>query len=327
MSSAGLSGDVTPLASRLTTWHRDLFAAVEGWPWLRTLEERVSAVSQPLYDRHRNDLVVELMHGGRWAGHSLHAALSDLPIGFWAGALVLDVVDEVSDAPVGDRAASTLTAAGLAAAAATVATGATDWTVSDGDDRRVGLFHGLLNLAATGLNVVSLAARLTGHRRVGTAAALAGFAAVGLAGFAGGHLVQGRGVMVNRVASHSGPTRWVRAIPDEELADGAVVGTAVEGRQVLLHRRGDEVHAIDDVCSHAGALLSRGVVAGCTVTCPLHESVFDMRDGAILRGPAHHPQPVLPARVRNGWIEVRGSAPRPRRTQQKETHDGVGSSR
>ena len=40
----------------------------------------------------RGDLAVELMHGGRWAGHSLHAALSDLPIGFWSGALVLDTL-------------------------------------------------------------------------------------------------------------------------------------------------------------------------------------------------------------------------------------------
>ena len=55
-------------------------------------------------------------------------------------------------------------------------------------------------------------------------------------------------------------------------------------------------------------------VEGCTVACPLHYSVFDLRDGRIVRGPAHHPQPVLPARVRNGWIEVRGSAPRSRRS-------------
>ncbi|MCX6465419.1 MAG: hypothetical protein NTW05_17750, partial [Pseudonocardiales bacterium] len=76
----------------VTTWHRHLFARVERWPWLKSLEESVSAVSQPLYDRHRDNLLVELMHGGRWAGHSLHAALSDLPIGFWAGTVVLDAL-------------------------------------------------------------------------------------------------------------------------------------------------------------------------------------------------------------------------------------------
>src|SRR4051812_4633240 len=137
-------------ASRLATWHGELFTAVQRWRWLHTVNDRVSAVAQPLYDRYRGALAVELMHGGRWAGHSVHAALSDLPIGLWSGTVVLDALgkDTAGDGNRMDPAA-TLSAAGLVAAAATVATGVTDWTVSDGDDRRVGLFHGMLNLAGT----------------------------------------------------------------------------------------------------------------------------------------------------------------------------------
>jgi len=307
-----------PAGSLLTTWHQAFFASAGQWAWLSTLNDRVSAVTQPLYDRHRSNPLVEVMHGGRWAGHSLHAALSDLPIGFWAGALVLDVVDELTG-PAPSSAgrlgpAGTLSAAGLLAAGATVATGATDWTVSDGEDRRVGLLHGLLNLAATAVQSASLVARLSGRRRTAALLGLAGFGAVGAAGFVGGHLVQGRGVMVNRVAANSGPGRWVSAIEDENLPEGAMTGVVVEGRQVLLHRSDGEIHALDNMCSHAGALLSRGEVVDCAVVCPLHGSMFDLRDGRILRGPAHHPQPVLPTRVRNGWIEVRGAQPKPRRT-------------
>lgn len=313
-------------ASRLTTWHGDLFAAVERWPWLRRLEEDVSAVTQPLYDRHRGDLAVELLHGGRWVGHSAHTALSDLPIGFWSGAILLDLLGK--DVPAGaDRLdpAAALSAAGLAAAAGTIATGVTDWTVSDGADRRVGLLHGLLNLAGVALQAASLAARLTGRRRPAQVLGVGSMTATAAAGFLGGHLVQGRAVMVNRVAATSGPSRWVRAIAAGDLADGAVRGVEVEGRKVLLHRTGAAVHALDDVCSHAGALLSRGEAAGCAVTCPLHGSRFDLRDGHVVRGPAHHPQPVLPARVRNGWVEVRGSQPRSRSRSRGEVH-GVGSS-
>jgi nitrite reductase/ring-hydroxylating ferredoxin subunit len=132
------------------------------------------------------------------------------------------------------------------------------------------------------------------------------------AGYVGGHLVQGRAVMVSRVATTSGPTRWVPALGEEELADGACAGVEVDGRKVLLARRGDQVHALDDLCSHAGALLSRGPTTACWVECPLHGSRFDLRDGRVLRGPAAQPQPVLPTRVRQGRIEVRGSLPRPR---------------
>lgn len=302
----------------LTTWHRHALAAVGSWPWLATLTDRVSAAALPVYDRHRDDLVVELMHGGRWAGHSLHAALSDLPIGFWAGTVVLDALGKDAGGEGRLDAAGTLSAAGLAAAAATVATGVTDWTVSDGEDRRVGLFHGLLNLAGTALQAASLAARLAGRRRPAQVLGLASMTVTGAAGYVGGHLVQGRAVMVNRTAATSGPTRWVRALEEASLPVGASAGAVVDGRQVLLHRTASQVHAVDDLCTHAGALLSRGAVVDCVVTCPLHGSRFDVRDGRIVRGPAHHPQPVLPTRVRNGWIEVRGSVPRPRRARTQE---------
>jgi nitrite reductase/ring-hydroxylating ferredoxin subunit len=320
-----MSGTERP--SRLTTWHQELFTAVGRWTWLRTLDERVAGAVLPLYDRHRGNVAVELMHGGRWAGHSVHTALSDLPIGFWSGAVVLDLLGQDVRAP-GARLdpAATLSAAGLAAAVGTVATGVTDWSVSDGEDRRVGLFHGLLNVAGVALQAASLAARLAGRRRPAQVLGLTSMGATAAAGFVGGHLVQGRAIMVNRVAATAGPNRWVRAIADAELPDGATTGVEVEGRKILLHRTGPDVYALDDLCSHAGALLSRGSVAGCLVTCALHESVFDLRDGHIVRGPAHHPQPVLPARVRNGWVEVRGSQPRPRTAKTRGGADGVGSS-
>ena len=320
MSSLG--GQVTTAVagpSRLTTWHQELFAAVGRWPWLATLNDNVTAVVQPVYDRFRGNLAVELLHGGRWAGHALHPALSDLPIGFWSSSLLLDMVgDGVGSGEEKGRgldAAGTLSAAGLAAAVATAVTGVADWTVSDGEDRRVGLFHGLLNGAAVVLQSASLAARLAGHRGSARGLGMASMAVTTAAGFVGGHLVQGRGAMVNRVAAHSGPTRWVKVVTEEDLPEGEPQGVDVEGRKVLLYRTDGQVYAIDDLCSHAGALLSRGPVVDCVVTCPLHESRFDVRDGHIVRGPAHHPQPALPARVRNGWVEVRGSQPVRRRAR------------
>ena len=53
-----------------------------------------------------------------------------------------------------------LGAAGILAAGATALTGLSDWTVSNDQDRRVGLFHGLLNMVALGLQGVSLGTRV-----------------------------------------------------------------------------------------------------------------------------------------------------------------------
>lgn len=69
-----------------------------------------------------------------------------------------------------------------------------------------------------------------------------------------------------------------------ELPDGEMLGRSVEGTPVLLARIGDEVYAMDDVCTHMGAPLHEGILgeAGeCLVTCPWHEAHFDVRTGGV----------------------------------------------
>jgi nitrite reductase/ring-hydroxylating ferredoxin subunit/uncharacterized membrane protein len=253
------------------------------------------------------------MHGGRWLGHPLHPALSDLPIGLWAGALILDVTDRDPPHGGGLDPAGLFSAAGIAAAVATAATGVVDWTVSDDEDRRLGLFHGVLNTAALGLQGMSLAARLAGHRHTARGLGVASLAVTGAAAYLGGHLVFAKAVMVSRVAGADGPRRWVRVIEEAEMPDDVPTGVQADGRQILLYRHDGTLYALDNLCSHAAGLLSRGAVEGLTVTCPLHGSQYCLADGSVSRGPSHQPQPVIRARVRNGWIEVRGNQPAPRR--------------
>src|SRR4029077_3703167 len=120
-------------------------------------------------------------------------------------------------------AAGLLNAAGTLAAGATVLTGLSDWTGRNDQDRRVGLFHGLLNTAALGLQSASLAARVTGHRGSARTLGAAGLAVTAGAAYLGGHLVFTKGVMVNRVGWATGPRRWVRAIEEADLPDDSPV--------------------------------------------------------------------------------------------------------
>ena len=308
-----------PGTSRLVTWHDDLAVWVDQIGWLRTLNEWLTGALVPFRERHQDNLALELMHGGRWAGHPIHPALSDLPIGLWAGATLLDVADRSPAPPDGLDAAGVLSAAGILAAGATALTGLSDWTVSNEQDRRVGLFHGLLNTVALGLQCASLGTRVAGHRGTARALGAASLTVTAAAGYLGGHLVFTKGVMVSRVAWAIGPRRWARALPEADLPDDSPVAVEAEGRQILLYRHGGSLYALDNVCSHAGGLLSRGTVTGLTVTCPLHGSRFALADGSVCRGPASQPQPVLRTRIRNGWIEVRGSQPAPRRPATERT--------
>jgi nitrite reductase/ring-hydroxylating ferredoxin subunit/uncharacterized membrane protein len=303
----------------LVDWHGDAVAWVDRIGWLRSLNDWLTGVLVPFRERHQDNLVLELMHGGRWVGHPLHPALSDLPIGLWTGAMLLDALDSSPPSRRGVDAAGILSAAGIVAAGATAVTGLSDWTVSNDQERRVGLFHGLLNTAALGLQCAALGTRLAGHRSTARALGAASLAVTAGAAYLGGHLVFTKGAMVSRVAWATGPRRWTRALPEEDLPDDSPVAVVAEGRQIMLYRTGGSLYAIDNICSHAGGILSRGPVADLTVTCPLHGSRFSLADGCVIRGPASQPQPVLPTRIRNGWVEVRGSQPAPRRAANERT--------
>ena len=240
------AGPASALA-RVGNWHHEVVELVDGWDWIRTLNDQLTAVLGPWREKYQANPVIELMHGGRWMGHPLHPALSDLPIGLWTGALILDVAESDPAPDGGLDAAGLFTAAGLATAVVAAATGIVDWTVSDDQDRRLGLFHGVLNTAALGLQGLSLTARLAGHRGTARGLGAAGLAVTGAAAYLGGHLVFAKAVMVNRVAGADGPRRWVRVLEEAELPDDTPVGVQADGRQILLYRHDGTLYALDNV--------------------------------------------------------------------------------
>ena len=155
---------------RLDTWHAELMARIDQLDWLRGLTDWLAGALGPVRERYQDRLAVELLNGGPWAGHAVHPALSDLPIGLWTSATLLDLTDRGSAQGRGLDAAGTLSAAGLVAAGATALTGLADWTVSNEPDRRIGLFHGLLNTAAVGLQAAGLGRPAGGPPRRGPGA-------------------------------------------------------------------------------------------------------------------------------------------------------------
>jgi|SRR4051795_1246428 len=92
-------------------------------------------------------------------GHSLHPVLTDLTLGCWTSATLLDVVS----GPASRHAASLLTSAGVAVAVPTAVAGAADWAEMTGSQRRVGAVHAPGTDIATFLFIGSQAARLRGR--------------------------------------------------------------------------------------------------------------------------------------------------------------------
>jgi nitrite reductase/ring-hydroxylating ferredoxin subunit/uncharacterized membrane protein len=240
---------------------------------------------------------------GTVLGHALHPLLTDVVIGSFTSATLLDLLGGDDSG----RASERLIEVGLATAAPTVASGLTDWAFTVFGDRRarpVGLVHATANLTASTMYAASLVARRRGARGRGKLLAAAGGAALAVGGFLGGHLSFTRGVGVNETAFDEGPSDWT-AVDVVQLEDDKPTAALAGDTPVLLLRRTGRMYAIHDRCSHRGCPLSGGKVEGESVTCPCHGSRFSLSDGSIERGPATAPQPVFEARDREGRIEVK----------------------
>jgi nitrite reductase/ring-hydroxylating ferredoxin subunit len=281
------------------SWQARLIDSVANLNWVSHWSDWFASLVMPVRHRLEPTGVLDLLHGGRLLGHAVHPALSDLPIGLWTGSFLLYLIGI-------DRAAAVLSLAGLLAGAAAFLTGLADWSVTDGQDRRIGLVHGLSNTAAIVIQLLSIAAFAGGFRLLAVFFSFISLGVTLAAAYVGGHLVLGRGVMVDHQAWTKGPRDWVRTVKETELEEGAVLPAEVDGRKVLVYRGEGRTCAIEEACSHAGGPLSLGKVKDGVVTCPWHSSKFRLRDGAVLRGPASHPQPALDTRVNEGWVEVRG---------------------
>ena len=76
---------------------------------------------------------------------------------------------------------------------------------------------------------------------------------------------------------------------------------------MLLYRDGQKIYGVGAVCPHAGAPLEEGRFNEGEVTCPWHDSVFELCDGHVIHGPATHPLPYYGVRINQGQIEIRAA--------------------
>ncbi len=239
---------------------------------------------------------------GTWLGHPLHPLLTDVPIGLFAGAAVLDLVGGRRAADATDA----MTVIGLLAVAPTAVTGLSDWADTVGPERRLGLVHALANLGGASLLAAAVLNRRAGNRAAAHVFNVAGMGVIAMGGYLGGHLVFARGIGVDHTVFDEPPIEWTRVARDEEVPVDTPTMVSASGYGVLLYRHGGVIHAIADRCTHAGGPLHAGEVdEDLCVTCPWHGSRFRLADGSVTRGPAGAPQPSFAVRLSDGDVEVR----------------------
>lgn len=242
---------------------------------------------------------------GTWLGHSLHPALTDVPLGAWSGTLLLDMAWMGNEDEGIARSSDLSLILGIAGATGAAVTGLTDWSDLDGTDRRVGLFHGLLNGGILLSNIASLVLRLTGRRKAGVALSTAGYLASMFSAYLGGELVFAKGIGVNHVAWEGGSDDFVAVMNAQDLQEGKLTRVDVAGIPAVVVKQGNTICAIGATCTHLAGPLDEGTYQDGKVICPWHGSCFRLSDGAVVNGPAVYAAPTFDARVRNGKLELR----------------------
>jgi nitrite reductase/ring-hydroxylating ferredoxin subunit len=267
------------------------------------LDPVVGAVRRVVRSALGSQRVRDVLHGV-WLGHPLHPPLTDIPIGAWSAAAVLDAL------PGTGNAAATMIAVGCVGYLPTIAAGWADWAELHEQQQRVGLVHAASGAIAFTCYAASLAARANGSRLRGKAWSYAGLAAVGATGYLGGHLAFRQAAGVNHVEAipHLFPEGWHDIGHFDDLPDGELCQRSVDGVDLLVLRRGRQVDVLANTCSHLAAPLSEGTFIakdgqGC-VECPWHGSTFRLSDGAVVHGPATAPMPRFATRLVEGSLEV-----------------------
>jgi len=244
----------------------------------------------------------DVLHG-TWLGHPLHPMLTDVAIGCWTSAAALDLVGGEETR----RASQRLIAAGVLAAGPTAASGAADWLAlgEATKPKRLGAVHAVANGTATVLYAASWLSRRHGHHRRGVALSTAATALAGAGGYLGGHLAFRNAVGADRNADHAGVEDWTDVGNLRDLPMRRPVRRTVGGEDLLVYRIGSTVRVLAATCSHLGGPLEQGSVEDECVTCPWHGSTFALTDGAVVSGPATHPQPAYDVRVVGRTVQVR----------------------
>jgi 3-phenylpropionate/trans-cinnamate dioxygenase ferredoxin subunit len=99
----------------------------------------------------------------------------------------------------------------------------------------------------------------------------------------------------------------ISVCPAGELGEGEMRLVEADGRKVGVFRcAGGELFAIEDRCSHDDGPLAEGEFDrdACTVECPRHGSLFDIRSGRPKTLPAYQPVETFEVREEDGEIKL-----------------------
>ena len=168
-----MNGDDAAIGER---WPR----AIAEQSRLDPIATKMDQLSRALFRSSRLDAIAS----GSWLGHSLHPALTDLPIGFFTSAMVVDFFGGPPAAPTAKQLVGWGNLTALPAAMA----GLADARSRSHHDRRVAVTHAALNAGGVAAYAVSWLARRGTGRRLAIISSVVGATLLTASAHLGGHM-------------------------------------------------------------------------------------------------------------------------------------------
>lgn len=99
-------------------------------------------------------------------------------------------------------------------------------------------------------------------------------------------------------------TEWIQLGPITAIpVRGARCVNTPNGKIAVFRTAENQVFAVDNRCPHRGGPLAEGIVHGTSVTCPLHNWIFDLETGEA-QGADEGAVRTYPVKVEDGHIYI-----------------------
>lgn len=291
----------------LQTVEKQFQNVIDDQEWLDDVSEPIEKGTNQFFEKTgKFGSWLQNLLNGVWLGHPLHPVITDVPVGAFTAAVVLDALEMATGEKAYGKGADASLGLGLIGAAGAAISGLSDWQFTYGEARRFGMMHAILNVSSLAFYIPSFIARKQKHRAMGQYLSFAGYALSVIAAYIGGDLVYRQKIGVNHAPQEPITKDWRDVMQERELQEGQLHMTTVDGVKVLIVRKGEKVFAIAETCAHQGGPLSEGkLMPDNSVICPWHGSRYDLESGKVLHGPSAFPQPCYETRIYEGQIQVR----------------------
>ena len=98
---------------------------------------------------------------------------------------------------------------------------------------------------------------------------------------------------------------WHLVASTDDIEEEDVLGVNVEGTAVAVYNVKGAFYATENVCTHAFAFLSEGIVIDDIIECPVHQGRFHIPTGKPKGAPVSVALDTYATKVENGKIYVR----------------------